>query len=297
MRLLSLVPGLLGLLVAAPAIAQSPACPTAVLARLERHAFAPGETVESIAARYGLYPDTLLRLNPELLRGTPAPGTVVQVPPFNGVVVDVPPGATWSDLEAAYGVRADVLFELNGCTPRPDVVFVPGVNWSPATRSPDFTGFATYPLPTSAEVALGFGPLTDGFHSGVDLLADPGTPVRAVAGGVVAFAGSDPTYGNLAIVNHPGDRQTRYAHLDNLAVSTGQPVAAAQQLGTVGRTGRPDLAAPHLHFEVRTSTPQGWVAQDPEVHFATEAIAPPAADLTAPTVPPALDIRPGEAAE
>ena len=69
-------------------------------------------------------------------------------------------------------------------------------------------------------------------------------------------------------IDHGGGRQTRYAHLDKIAVSTNQPVQAGVRVGTVGTSGKPDLASPHLHFEVRYYTSSGWVAQDPENYLA-----------------------------
>ncbi|WP_051358036.1 M23 family metallopeptidase [Rubidibacter lacunae] len=254
-----------GLPTAAPA-GQTGSCRPSVLSQLERHTVSAGETISSIAARYGLYPGTIARLNPGV-PDAPASGMEVLVPPFNGMRLEVPSGTTWNDLETAYGVRADVLFELNGCTPRPESVFLPGVNWSPTGRVGDYNGFDGYPLPERAEVTLAYGPHGRGFHSGLDLQAAPGTPVLAVAAGTTAFVGPSDAYGNLVIVNHPDGRQTRYAHLGELGVTVGQPVVAGQQVGTVGTSGVPDARKPHLHFEIRIRTPQGWVAQDPVLHL------------------------------
>ncbi len=133
-----------------------------------------------------------------------------------------------------------------------------------------YTRFPGYPLPSIAQVGLGYGwhqnPTTGKatFHSGIDLLANPEIPVLSVDTGTVAFAGEQSTYGNLVVVNHPGGRQTRYAHLSGVSVSVGQKVKFGDTLGTVGSTGSPDINKSHLHFEVRYYSPQGWVAQDPE---------------------------------
>lgn len=133
-----------------------------------------------------------------------------------------------------------------------------------------YTGFNAYPLPAVAPVLLDYGwyqePKTDEtrFHSGIDLQAEVGTPVLSVDVGTVAFAGEQGSYGNLVVVNHQGGRQTRYAHLQDVFVRAGQKVKPQDKLGTVGSTGRPDISKPHLHFELRYSSPQGWVAQDPK---------------------------------
>lgn len=89
-------------------------------------------------------------------------------------------------------------------------------------------------------------------HKGIDLAAATGTPVHAVADGVVIAAGAlaenDGRYGNAVIIEH-GARRSMYAHLDSVAVKAGDRVVAGQDIGTVGETGF--ATGPHLHFEVR----------------------------------------------
>jgi len=129
--LISAVLLLAGILFPASVLAQfisdENSCPAPILSRLDRHQIQPSETVESIAQQYNLLPEVLIRLNPNLQQDDVPVGSEILIPPFNGVRIEVPEGTTWQDLEAAYGVRADVLFELNGCTAQPQVVFLPGV--------------------------------------------------------------------------------------------------------------------------------------------------------------------------
>lgn len=236
------------------------------LSRLLRHKVTPGETLDSIAQQYNLIPATLMGMNPALRNGKVAVGSEILIPPYNGIRVEVPAGQTWRQVAATYRVRADVLFEINGCQKAPKVVFVPGVNWSPQRPTSSLVG---YPLPLKASVALNYGwqihPNTGKvfFHSGMDLLATAGTQVRAVGVGTVAFAGEQGSYGNLVVVNHAKGRQTRYAHLRNVVVTAGQKVTEGDLLGTVGATGNPTSSQPHLHFEVRYGSSLGWIAEDP----------------------------------
>ncbi|MDF5706233.1 MAG: M23 family metallopeptidase [Nostoc sp. S4] len=258
-------------------------CPIPALSRFQRHKVVRGETLESIAQRYNLIPTTIIGMNPVLQDNgaIAAVGSVLQIPPYNGIVVEVPRGQTWRQVAAKYKVRADSLFEVNGCQQDPRIVFVPGVNWSPngvVTKSPVPTDTGTpnrasvsgYPLAQVATVGLAYGwqinPSTSQvfFHSGVDLLAPVGTDVLAIAPGTVAFADDQGSYGKLVIINHSGGLQSRYAQLDSIKVSVGQQVKKGDLLGTVGTSGTPSTSQPHLHFEVRSSSSLGWVAQDPK---------------------------------
>ncbi|MFM2378451.1 MAG: hypothetical protein RLZZ143_1029 [Cyanobacteriota bacterium] len=106
-------------------------CPPPILSRLQRHKIQAGETIASIAEKYALIPATIIKLNPTILKNGLAPvGKEIFIPPMNGIRIEAPKGSTWRDLEAAYGIRADILFELNGCGRRPTIVFIPGTNWS-----------------------------------------------------------------------------------------------------------------------------------------------------------------------
>jgi murein DD-endopeptidase MepM/ murein hydrolase activator NlpD len=87
------------------------------------------------------------------------------------------------------------------------------------------------------------------FHTGVDLIAPPGTPVLAAAGGVVSAAGSIPEYGIIVDIDHDNGLTSRYAHLSKTMVKVGDVVLKGQPVAQVGTTGR--STGPHLHFEVR----------------------------------------------
>jgi murein DD-endopeptidase MepM/ murein hydrolase activator NlpD len=87
------------------------------------------------------------------------------------------------------------------------------------------------------------------FHTGVDLIAPPGTPVVAAAGGVVSTVAFVAEYGNIVEVDHDNGLTSRYAHLSKSLVKVGDVVMKGQNIALVGATGR--TTGPHLHFEVR----------------------------------------------
>jgi murein DD-endopeptidase MepM/ murein hydrolase activator NlpD len=96
---------------------------------------------------------------------------------------------------------------------------------------------------------------TQGYHgpyNGVDIGAPIGTPIYAMADGVVILArvsGYNGGYGGITIIQHDNGTQTVYAHQSAINVEAGQQVNKGQMIGKVGNTGR--SSGPHLHFEIR----------------------------------------------
>jgi murein DD-endopeptidase MepM/ murein hydrolase activator NlpD len=109
--------------------------------------------------------------------------------------------------------------------------------------------------PVPGGITSGFGyrvhPIlgTRRLHTGVDMSAGSGTPIRAAAAGRVILAAYYGGYGNAVIIDHGGGISTLYAHQSRIGVSKGTQVGAGDTIGFVGSTGF--STGPHLHFEVR----------------------------------------------
>lgn len=88
-------------------------------------------------------------------------------------------------------------------------------------------------------------------HYGLDIPGPLGTPVLASDGGLVVFAGSAGSYGQMVELDHGGGLRTRYAHLSRLLVQAGDTVGQRQAIALMGSTGR--STGSHLHFEVRVN--------------------------------------------
>lgn len=124
-----------------------------------------------------------------------------------------------------------------------------------------------FPLAIPAPISSLFGwrthPITgeQRFHSGTDLAAPLGTPVLAAYAGRVAIADFLGGYGlAVALEHNKATQQTLYGHLSEIFVKPGEWVKQGEAIGRVGSTG--NSTGPHLHFEFRQLTPDGWVAMD-----------------------------------
>ena len=123
-----------------------------------------------------------------------------------------------------------------------------------------------FPLPIAAPITSGFGwrlhPVSGDrrFHEGIDFGAAIGTPVFSARSGQVKTTDWLGGYGLTVVVDH-GEYQTLYAHLSDIVVEPGSRVEAGTILGKVGNTG--NSTGPHLHFEIRQRTSDGWLAIDP----------------------------------
>ncbi|MBO6289747.1 MAG: M23 family metallopeptidase [Alphaproteobacteria bacterium] len=84
-------------------------------------------------------------------------------------------------------------------------------------------------------------------HTGVDIAAPEGTPVKASGDGIVILSGKDYFYtGNMVVIDHGQSLQTIYAHLKSAVVKEGDIVSKGDVIGYVGKTGR--ATGPHLHW-------------------------------------------------
>jgi murein DD-endopeptidase MepM/ murein hydrolase activator NlpD len=128
---------------------------------------------------------------------------------------------------------------------------------TPTFDGGDWTEFADAPSiwPVEGRVGSSFGEREDPFngegkfHTGIDIEAPWGTPVRASADGEVSGASMGAGYGREVVLDHGHSFLTVYGHLSSVAVVAGQRVIRGQVIGYVGQTGR--ATGPHLHYEVR----------------------------------------------
>jgi len=86
-------------------------------------------------------------------------------------------------------------------------------------------------------------------HTGIDIGAPYGEPIRAADGGEVIFSGWWDGYGKAVVIDHGSNLSTVYGHMSRIYVQSGQRLGKSQIIGLIGSTGF--STGPHLHFEVR----------------------------------------------
>jgi murein DD-endopeptidase MepM/ murein hydrolase activator NlpD len=107
------------------------------------------------------------------------------------------------------------------------------------------------------------------YHTGLDFAAPSGTPIHAIANGVVTSVGYDGAYGNKTVVTLDDGTELWFCHQTSFAVNEGDVVRAGQLLGYVGSTG--NVTGPHLHLEVR---PGGGDPVDPYEALRVHGLTP-----------------------
>lgn len=136
-----------------------------------------------------------------------------------------------------------------------------------AGHGPSLPHGGRLPWPVHGKVLAGYGGGAGARHNdGINIAAPKGAPVRAVEGGIVAYAGNELRgYGNLVLIKHPDGFISAYAHCEELLVRRGDKVAPGQVIAKVGATG--GVSEPQLHFELRRGEhavdPRGFLAPAP----------------------------------
>ncbi|HTV34112.1 MAG TPA: peptidoglycan DD-metalloendopeptidase family protein [Methylocella sp.] len=104
--------------------------------------------------------------------------------------------------------------------------------------------------PAHGRIIQAFKP---GGNDGINIAVPEGTSIKAVEGGVVAYAGNElKGYGNLILIRHPNGFVSAYANTSDIEVKRGETVKRGQVIAKSGQSG--NVASPQLHFELRKGT-------------------------------------------
>ncbi|MCI8411440.1 MAG: peptidoglycan DD-metalloendopeptidase family protein [Clostridia bacterium] len=119
-------------------------------------------------------------------------------------------------------------------------------------NTPKINGIKLAVKPVSGTISSRYGVssrIRKSTHTGLDIAAPSGTPIKVVSDGTVTSASYSGSYGNLVKVDHGNGIETWYAHTSEMYVTVGQKVTAGEVIAAVGSTGNSTGA--HLHLEIR----------------------------------------------
>jgi murein DD-endopeptidase MepM/ murein hydrolase activator NlpD len=218
-----------------------------------------GDTVSTIAEKFGISLNTILWENKLSLRSTIREGQTLRILPTTGVSYKVKKNDTLQKIARTYGGEVEKIKDFNQLRnnelalnttliiPGGKMPYVAAYRSTISSASPTLTiksGEAMFWPSVSRRITQYFS----WRHPGLDIASGAGTTHFAVLPGKVIFSGRNGAYGLSILVDHGGGLVTRYAHHSKLLVSAGDYVEKGQKIALEGSTGR--STGPHLHLEV-----------------------------------------------
>ena len=252
-----------------------------------------GDTVTAVAARFGVSEGTIREANGLSKTDVLHVGETLVILPITGIEHVVAIGDTFQSLAKEYDADASDIASYNNMdatdnlvvgttviipngeatitktvtnvkTGKTQKIVVTGTGLSGGVSAPH--GYFIQPIVPNGTTIV----KTQGFHgayNAIDVGAPQGTPIHAMADGVVVVANGpacpadapvtwDGGYGNMTVIKHPNGAETLYAHQTCLNVTVGEAVTQGEVIGKVGHTGHVEgRTGNHLHFEIRGISP------------------------------------------
>lgn len=235
----------------------------------------PGDTIVSVAASFGISPQTIIMENKLNETSKLKAGQELVILPTTGITYTLKDGDTLEAILKKYKTNEDDFLDANNLESFEDlevgstVVIPMNVSLPASAKAPTFIKSSTGQVAlTKASAPASFigGPvsfiwptttrsITQGFqsrHQGLDISDSKMEPIFAAADGFVEISGYQANgYGNTIVINHGNGFKTRYGHASELYVKAGEYVKKGQTIAKQGRTGRVrGVTGIHLHFEV-----------------------------------------------
>ena len=228
-----------------------------------------GDTVSTIAEKFGISTDTIKWANPKLDDDDLTIGQELAIPPVTGMVIKVAKGETIYSIAKKYKTEAQSIvnypfnnfadldsFALNaaqmlvvpdGVMPESKPIYSPRLIAQVGVG--DQAGSGQFIWPTNGTITQ--RPVS--YHMALDIANNALPGILAPDGGkVILVEYARYGYGHHVIIDHANGYQTLYGHMSEIYVSAGQAVAKGSVIGKMGSTGR--STGTHLHFEIRKGT-------------------------------------------
>lgn len=239
------------------------------------HAVQPGESIGTIADKYGISINTILWANNLTTRSYIRPGDQLKILPTSGLIHKIIKGDNLVKIAKLYKAQESEIIKTNklqangtdivigeeliipgGTKPQPVVTYKP-----PARQYQQLETISAPPASSNASPGssgyiwpAGVHHITQYFswrHTGLDIAGPVGTPLYAAKAGTVirSQCGWNGGYGCHIVIDHGSGMTTLYGHASRLFVAVGDVVEQGQTIAAMGSTGR--STGPHVHFEVR----------------------------------------------
>ena len=220
------------------------------------YALEKGDIIGTIAKQSGLNQDTIISVNDIKNTRIMQIGQVIRIPNQDGIYYAVKKGDTLESIAEKYETTVSHISTVNELFSDNlainSSIFIPGAKMDWVNRQEVNGDLFIWPYPGYVTSGYGYriAPFggTRQFHSGLDIGAPMGAPLRAAMAGRVAQVGHDNTFGNYVVINHHSGYRTFYAHLSVVRVKAGAFVGTGERIGDVGSTGL--STGPHVHFTV-----------------------------------------------
>jgi len=215
-----------------------------------------GDIIGRIAIRTGLNEDSIISVNDIKNTRLMQIGQVIRIPNQDGIYYSVKSGDTLETIAEKYKTTVAHIKTVNelfsDTVPVNTSLFIPGakLDW---TYRQEING-DLFLWPTSGRISSPYGyrmaPFAGVrmFHTGVDIAAPMGSPIKAAMAGRVTQVGNDESWGNFVVISHHSGYRTFYAHMSVVRVKEGAYVETGGRIGDVGSTGL--STGPHVHFTV-----------------------------------------------
>jgi murein DD-endopeptidase MepM/ murein hydrolase activator NlpD len=225
----------------------------------QKYTVKSGDNITRISKKFGLSNiSTLIAVNNINNARKLQVGEVLKVPSTDGVIHTVAKNENLNGIASKYGIAVETLLDVNDLSTSVLKVgqnlFIPGARLDSYSLKMALGELFKCPITAKWRLTSPYGNRADPFtgvkkfHTGMDMAAPTGTPVKATLDGKVVAVSFNQVYGNYVIVSHINGYQSLYAHLHAATVKVGQRINQGEKLGLVGSTGY--STGPHLHFTV-----------------------------------------------
>ncbi len=216
-----------------------------------------GDTIGGIAYKMGLRKiGTIFSVNNITNARRIMTGTKLLIPSMDGIIYVVKQGDSLEKIGKQFNIAIEHLLDANdisdGSLEIGKRLFIPGASLSRSELQRAMGELFIYPIKGRLTSPFGYrkDPFTGrkSFHSGIDLAAPTGTPIKVVLDGTVSEISSSRIFGNYMIVTHSNGYQTLYGHLSKFKARRGQKVVQGEIIAFVGNTGM--STGPHVHLSI-----------------------------------------------